>query len=123
MIFAHQIRSVVEQYISGALDAKGFVQGFSALSHNIHKDGEAEAVRLANVVEAYLADARSGCISNAVLRSRLRDLVSIGNVNCLVAQPSFPTAVNQYQGAAFPAADPVSAPSGTSLAAGFWSPT
>jgi hypothetical protein len=96
MVFAHQIREVVEKYVSKSLDAEKFVREFAALSYNIRSGGEAEAVRLANAIEFHLVDARSGCISEAQLRSTLDDLVSVGDVNNMVMAPQFPVCVNQF---------------------------
>src|SRR5260370_1584011 len=76
MISANQIREVLSKYLSGG-DAEKFVLNFSGLSHNIHKNGDSEAIELANKLELKLADLRGGFISQSVLRDHLRELAFV----------------------------------------------
>ena len=76
MISANQIREVLSKYLSGG-DAEKFVLNFSGLSHNIHKNGDSEAIELANKVELKLADLRGGFISQSVFRDHLRELAFV----------------------------------------------
>jgi hypothetical protein len=120
MVFAHQIRGVIADYLSKSIDANKFLEQFSALSYNIHGNGEAEAIRLADSVESYLVDLRAGCIGELEFRSILRDLSHINDVNVFHVPMSFPVSVNHvsvvemaYQG--------TSASSGTSRGMAFGS--
>jgi hypothetical protein len=120
MVYAHQIREVVAGYLSKDLDANGFLLRFSALSYNIHNQGDAEAVRLADHIESCLVDLRAGCIKEVQLRSILRELTYSTSANNFYMPVSFPVSVNQYLGLekAFPE---YHVSSGTSPAVGFGS--
>lgn len=96
MVFAHQIREAVASYLSKAIDANGFLLKFSNLSHNVHRAGEPEAVRLADSIESRLADLRAGCISELEFRSLLRDSIYASAVNNMFVPVSFPTPLNQF---------------------------
>src|SRR5438552_10179873 len=74
MVSAGQICEIIRNYVSQG-DANKFVLDFSALSYNIHKSRNAEAIRLANEIESKLADLRGGFISKSVFLESLRDLV------------------------------------------------
>ena len=96
MVFAHQIRGVVSNYLANKLDAKEFLVQFSSLSYNIRKIGDAEAIRLADKIESLLIDARAGCVAEPQMRSMLRDMVYAGAVNSFNMPSSFTTFVNQF---------------------------
>lgn len=74
MVFSSEIRKVISDYLSEK-NADKFVSNFSVLSYNIHKNGNLEAVRLADEVESKLADRRGGFVSESVLLENLRDLI------------------------------------------------
>lgn len=95
MVFAHQIRGTVSNYLANVIDAKAFLLQFSSLSYNIRKRGDAEAIRLADKIESLLVDARSGCIAELQLRSILRELIYANVVNSFNLPPSFACSVNQ----------------------------
>lgn len=122
MVYAHQIREVVAEYLSKNLDASGFLSKFSALSYNIRKEGEAEAIRLADQIESCLIDLRAGCIKELQLRSILSDLTYSNAANIFYMPVSFPGTVNQYSvlEKAFPGHP---APSDTSRGVEFGLPT
>jgi hypothetical protein len=105
MVFAHQIRNVVAEYLSKDLDASGFLCKFSALSFNVRKDGEAEAIRLSDQIESCLVDLRAGCIKQLQFHAILRELIHASDVNVFYMPVCFPVSVNQYSGLekAFPA--------------------
>jgi hypothetical protein len=116
MVYAHQIRSVVAKYLAKSFDANGFLREFSPLSRNIQRDGDAEAVRLADRIESYIADLRAGCIKELQFRSALRELTYTAAVNTFFSGPvCFPAGINHYSVPenAFPE---YQAPSGTSPA-------
>jgi hypothetical protein len=96
MVYAHQIREVVSEYLSKDMDAKAFLCKFSALSYNVRKEGEAEAVRLADQIESCLVDLRAGCIKDLQLRSILRELTYSAAANSFYMPVSFPVGVNHY---------------------------
>jgi hypothetical protein len=75
MISASQIREVVSRYLANE-DAEAFICEFSSLSHNIHKNGDAEAVDLANQIEARMADRHSNKISASEFSEFLRGIVN-----------------------------------------------
>ncbi len=120
MIFAHQIRQVVAEYLSRELALDGFVRKFAPLSYNVNHDGHAEAIRLANAIELSLVDIRSGCIGEARFRASVREIVSLDIPNMFIQSLSFAPAVNQYSAGetAFPVAWP---PSDTSRGTESWS--
>lgn len=74
MASASQILEIVSAYLLHG-DSDKFVLEFSAASHNIHKSASAEAVRLANEIESFLADVRGGFISKSVFLENLSALV------------------------------------------------
>lgn len=96
MVFTHQIRNVISDYLSQKLDLHGFVQGFAPLSHNIVKNGEPSAVRLANGVEALLAGLRTGCIRESQFQSGIRELAALDVPNVYVGELAFPSSVNLH---------------------------
>ena len=75
MISASDIRDVLVRYLSQE-DAEKFVRDFSALSYNIHKNGDAEAIGLANEIESKMADLHSGLISLSDFSDFIRALVN-----------------------------------------------
>jgi len=75
MISASQIREVVARYLSQE-DAEKFIQDFSDLSYNIHKNGDAEAVALASMIESKMADFHGKFISAADFSDFLRGLIN-----------------------------------------------
>ena len=79
MISASQILSVVVEFLSHN-DSDKFVREFAALSYNIHKTGDAEAVALARAIEFKMADLRSGCIQKPAFLIALRQLLLDGIV-------------------------------------------
>lgn len=95
MVYAHQIREVALRYARQAIDSETFLLQFSALSHNIHKTGGTEAIRLARKIESMLVDVRSGCMAESQLRSLLRDISGDLPVNTMMIPISFPETVNQ----------------------------
>ncbi len=74
MISASQILAAVAGYLSHN-DSDKFVREFSALSYNIHKNGDAEAVALARAIEFKMADLRSGCIQKPSFLIALRQIL------------------------------------------------
>lgn len=74
MVTASQINEIVTKYASHQ-DANKFVLDFSEVSHNIHKNGTPEAIRLANEIESKLADLRGGFISKSIFIENLHDLI------------------------------------------------
>ncbi len=76
MVSARQIREVVARFLSHN-DSDKFVLEFSALSYNIHKNGDAAAAALARVIEFKMADLRSGCIQRAAFVNALRELITV----------------------------------------------
>jgi hypothetical protein len=90
MISASQIREVVSGYLSDG-DADKFVLNFSALSHNIHKNGDAEAVALAAMIESKMADFHGKFISVADFSDFLRSLI-----NPFVMNISVPVMIFNY---------------------------
>lgn len=95
MVYAHQVREVALRYAQQAIDSEVFLQQFSALSHNIHKTGGAEAIRLTRNIESMLVDVRSGCMTESQFRSSLRDLSGVLPVNTMMVPVTFPETVNQ----------------------------
>jgi hypothetical protein len=96
MIFAHQIRQVVSEYLSSGFELDEFVRKFAPLSYNVNQDGHAEAIRLANQIEVSLVDLRAGFIGEARFRASLREIVSMDNPNLFIQSLSFASPVNQY---------------------------
>lgn len=95
MVYGGQIREVVSSYLSHG-DADKFVLAFSALSHNIHKHGDPEAIELANKIESKMADLRGGFISKSQLIDSLRELVKVSWVAYYVIPAGqFSNSVNQ----------------------------
>ncbi|SRR5712692_10200284 len=94
MASAGQIREIVSSYLSHG-DADKFVLEFSVASYNIHKHGNAEAIRLANEVESRLADLRGRFISKSVFVEHLRDLLKPSANNFVYMTFSYPGSVNQ----------------------------
>ena len=74
MISANQIRAVVSSYLFSG-DADKFVSCFSALSHNIHKNGDSEALVFADKVESAIADLAGGFKTKGAFIEHLRNLV------------------------------------------------
>ena len=74
MISANQIRELVASYLASR-DAENFALSFSALSYNIHKNGDPEAIELANQIESKLADLHGGCISQDSFKKALFDMM------------------------------------------------
>lgn len=94
MVSASQIREVVAMYLSHN-DSDRFVLEFSKLSYNIHKDGDAEAVALAQAIEFKMADLRSGCISHANFRDSLRVIATaVGILSYALSYPITTSATN-----------------------------
>ena len=91
MVSASQIREVVAKFLSHN-DSDRFVRELAALSYNIHKDGDAEAVALARAIELRMADFRSGCIQKTAFLNSLRQLTetSVASNNRVYAQFSDP---------------------------------
>lgn len=81
MIHASQIREVISSYLSHS-DADRFVLEFSRLSHNVHKHGDPEAIKLANQIESKLADARGGLMSKSAFLAYLRQIMSPVSNSC-----------------------------------------
>ena len=75
MVSANEIRAVVSRYLSQE-DAEKFIHEFSALSHNIHKNGDAEAIKLANEIEMKMADVHSDRLSIGDFADFLRSIVN-----------------------------------------------
>jgi hypothetical protein len=73
MVSANQIRAIINAYLSDG-DGDKFVRDFSASSYNIHKNGDAESIQLANSVERRMADLHSGHLSHSAFRDALRDM-------------------------------------------------
>jgi hypothetical protein len=121
MVFAHQIRQVIADYLSDRIKLEGFAERFAPLSYNILKDGQHEAIRLANAAEGLLVNLRANCINEQRFRAMLRDLTSLDATNVFI-DLSFSSPVNQYsvEETAFPAAV---VPFGTSREMGPWSVT
>lgn len=113
MVFAHQIRNIIADYLSRKLDLDGFVRAFAPLSYNVVKNGDPAAIRLANGVEAFLVELRAGCISESQFQSAASEMASLDCPNTFVSF-SFASAVNSeaQMETAFPAAWQ---PSGTGL--------
>jgi len=95
MVFAHQIRQVAAEYLSRKIELDGFQQGFAPLSYNIQKNGQPEAIRLVNAIEALLVNLRANCIKEAQFRVILRDFTSLDAANVFI-DLSFSSPVNQY---------------------------
>jgi len=94
MVSANQIRQIVLSYLSDS-DADKFVLSFSAASYNIHKNGNPEAIRLANEVESKLADLRGGFVSKSIFKENLRDLIKPSANNYVVMVLDYSCSVNQ----------------------------
>jgi hypothetical protein len=62
MIRASQIREIVSNFLSHG-DGDRFVFEFSRLSYNIHKNGDPDAVVIANLIESKMADLNAGGIA------------------------------------------------------------
>jgi hypothetical protein len=75
MVSAGQILQVVARYLSQE-DAEKFTLEFSALSYNIHKNGDAEAIDLANKIESKMADLHGKFITSSDFSDFLRALVN-----------------------------------------------
>jgi hypothetical protein len=103
MVSAGQIRNVVSQFLSHG-DAEKFVSEFDALSCGVHKDGNRDALDLANRIESLLADLHVGMISKSIFRDCLRSLcVSYVSDTYHFMAMSFPNSVNSMvEGAVFP---------------------
>lgn len=71
MISADHLRKIAASYLSDN-DADKFVLEFSAVSHNIQQNGDAEALELANEIDRKMADLQSGHISVSSFRDSLR---------------------------------------------------
>ncbi len=73
MVSAAQMREVISSYLSQD-DVERFVLEFSPLSHNIHKNGDSEAIELANKIESKIADLHAALVTKSDFRSFLRQL-------------------------------------------------
>jgi hypothetical protein len=94
MASASQIRESVSSYLQHG-DADKFILEFSALSYNIHRHGNPEAIRVANEIESKLADLRGGFISKSVFLESLGDLVKPSANNYVVMYLDCSGSVNQ----------------------------
>lgn len=75
MIAASQVNKIVNDYIAkGDLDS--FIEQFAAVSHNIHRRGNDEAIALCNKIESLLAALYAGVESEQFLRDNLQQLSS-----------------------------------------------
>ena len=74
MISTRQIREAILAFLSDN-DVDKFALNFASLSHNIHKEGDSDAIELANKIEFKLAALDSGFISLPGFRECLRALV------------------------------------------------
>lgn len=101
MISASQIRDVAARHLSQN-DAEQFIREFSALSHNIHKNGDAEAIALANQIELKRADLQAKLISPVefadFLRAMVNPFVMNAPISVLISGPvNYPVAASAYQ--------------------------
>lgn len=74
MISANQIRQVILAYLLDS-DVDRFSIDFAKLSHNVHANGDPEAIVLANEVELKMAALHDNLISQENFRKFLRDSV------------------------------------------------
>jgi hypothetical protein len=89
------IREIVDKFLSQPSDLDSFVAAFSNASFNVHKSGATEAVKLANQVEACLADVRAGFISVAELPRTIKELLDPSAVGYYFTATSFSQTVNR----------------------------
>jgi hypothetical protein len=73
MVSAVQIEEVIASYIVSG-DLRKFVLDFSRVSFNIHKSGTPEAIRLANCVDARIAELNVGHASEDMFQRWMADL-------------------------------------------------
>jgi hypothetical protein len=93
MVYARQIREVAAIYGNQGMSSDQFVEKFSALAYNIHKNGDPEAIRLVDRIQSMMIDVRSGCMAEPQLRSLLRDVAATAPANAFVIhRVSFPRA-------------------------------
>ena len=88
---ASQIREVISNYLSGG-DAERFAQEFSALSYNIHKHGDSEAISLVNRIEIKMTDLHEKLIDMSAFKDFLRDIAASPISGAYIRQPHFYTA-------------------------------
>ncbi len=116
MASVNPICEIIDKFLAQPNDLDSFASAFSKASFNVHKQGDSAAVKLADQVEASLADVRAGFVSLPELHKSLRDLLAPPIVGYhYVLMTSFSQSVNQpaVVEKGFPAAS-----SGTLAAAG-----
>jgi hypothetical protein len=71
MVTVTDFRKVVSEYLSRSIDRSVFTKRFAELFYNIEKCGDGPSIELGNAIEARLAEAISGLISENDLRDAL----------------------------------------------------
>ena len=90
------IREIVDKFLAKPSDLDAFMSAFFSASCNIHKNGDAASIKLADQVEACLADVRAGFASVTDLHKSLRELLAPAPVGYYyVAVAAFSQSVNQ----------------------------
>jgi hypothetical protein len=74
MVSAKQIRESVLRYVSDN-DADKFVRDIGALSHDVHKNGDAEAIELVNKILFKISALHGGLIARAAFNDALVEAV------------------------------------------------
>ena len=71
-----EIHKLASNYLRQPGDIESFIVAFNALSFNVHKKGDQVGARLADNVEAILADVRAGFMSLHDFQKSLRDIIA-----------------------------------------------
>jgi len=86
MVSAKQIREIVVSYLSSG-DADKFVQDFSALAYNIHKNGLPESIRLVAEIDSRRSDFHAGLLSLSAFQDALRKIAEAPSTQLHVSLP------------------------------------
>jgi hypothetical protein len=71
-----EIHKLASSYLGQPGDIESFIVAFNALSFNVHKKGDQAGARLADNVEAILADVRAGFMSMHDFQKSLREIIA-----------------------------------------------
>ena len=86
MASVSDFHKVVVEYLAGSVDRKVFTKRFAELFYNIEKSGDLAAIELSYAIEAYLAEAISGLVTEGDLRDALSRCVSGASVKVQISE-------------------------------------
>jgi hypothetical protein len=90
MISADQIRKAVEDFLADS-DANKFALQFASLSHDIHKNGDSDAIELARKIQSRLADVSAKLMGPSDLKVALREDIAPPISGAYIRSPRFYT--------------------------------